>query len=204
MPELAKYTEMFDYLSTVPEPRPEDGLLVFGRKDPLVAHAAGQAIMSGVGNFAVISGGIGKDSGDLATSEAEYLGSELESAYPNISVAVLLETKATNGGENVRNSLDLLDRHALPYRVGLTGVAHATSVRRLTEMMRHEAINRDTPIAHIGGIATKYEFDAQNPADQNEAMAELLRLALWPAKNWLQPQHDLPQNLVDFAADKKA
>lgn len=202
MTETEKYLEMFEYLSTPDEPVESAGLLVFGRKDALVAHAAGKAVLQGLGEFVVISGGIGKDSGDLAVPEAVYLHHELLAAYPELPVEVFTETAATNGGENVRNSLALMDEHRLEYRHALTSVAHATSARRLTEMMRHEAIQRGTPIETVAGIATDYQFDPEYPADQQEAAAELLRLHRWPAKNWLQSQPDLPQNLVDFAEDK--
>jgi hypothetical protein len=49
---------------------------------------------------------------------------------------------------------------------------------------------------------TAYRFDAENPSDRAEAAAELLRLADWPAKNWIGLQADLPLNLVDFVRDR--
>ncbi len=202
MTEIAKYNEMFDYLSTPPAPAESAGLLVFGRKDLLVARAAGETVMEGLGAFVVISGGVGKDSGDLNVPEATYLHEGLVAEFPDLTVPVLTDTHATNGGDNVRNSLTIMDEYGLPYSHALTGVAHATSARRLTEMMRHEAIKRGTPIDAVAGVPTKYQFDAENPTDQAEARAELLRLATWPDKDWLQPQSDLPENLVDFARDQ--
>jgi hypothetical protein len=201
MSDTAHYNEMFDYLSTVPAPQESAGLLVFGRADALVAHAAGKTVMEGLGDFVVISGGVGKDSGNLKVPEATFLQEELHSAYPDLHVPVFTDTLATNGGDNVRNSLGIMDSEGLPYQNALTGVAHATSLRRLTEIIRHEAIKRGTPIEVINGVPTAYKFDAENPADQAEARAELLRLADWPDKGWLQPQSDVPANLVDFARD---
>jgi hypothetical protein len=192
---------MFQYLNSVPAPEQDAGLLVFGRKDPLVAQTAGRAVMDGIGTFIVITGGVGKDSGDLKVPEAVYLEGILADAYPNIAVPVYTETKATNGGENVRFGLGLMDKEGLPYQRALNTVAHATSARRLTETTRHEAIQRGTPVGYLGGIATAYAFNPENPTDQKESVDELLRLANWPAKGWLQPQVDLPLDLVDFATD---
>lgn len=197
-----QYNQMFDYLRTVPNPAESAGLLVFGREDPLVAQAAGRTVMQGLGDYVVFTGGVGKDSGDLAVPESVYLADEYRRRFSGLHAPVYTEERAANGGENVRLSLDLMDRHGLPYQNALTTVAHATSSRRLNEMARHESIQRGTPIVNLAGVSTDYPFDPTNPADQQEAEAELLRLHQWPGKNWLQPQSDVPQNLVDFAIDQ--
>lgn len=203
MSEASRYKRIYDYLRAPNRPSEHAGLLVFGRKDPLVAYKAGEIAMRGLGDFVVITGGFGKDSGDLSVPESVYLGQELERSYPGLGIPVHLETQARNGGENVRNSLDLMDRQNLPYSDTLTTVSHATSSRRLTEMAKHEADRRGSPIEHVYGVPTDYDFDPENPADQAEARAELLRLADWPGKDWLPPQPDLPEDLVDFVRDTK-
>lgn len=196
-----KYNQMFDYLRSPTAPQESAGLLVFGRQDQLVAHAVGNAIMEGLSDYVVISGGVGKDSKGLRIPEAVYLREVIKNEFPNISTTMLTEKRATNGRDNVRYSLDLLDKHGLPYSHALTAVAHATSARRLAETVRHEAIVRGTPIETVAGIASDYDFNPSNPSDQHEARAELLRLAHWPALGALQPQTDIPENLVDFATE---
>lgn len=203
MSDLEKYDEMFDYLRTVPTPTESAGLLVYGRDDAKVAYAAGDAIMQGLGDFIVITGSLGKDTGDLKVPEAHFLRDELLTHYPEVAdLPLYMETKAVHGTSGARNGLKLMKKENLPFQDALTTVAHATSARRLTETTRHQAIKRGTPIKHVFGIASKYSFKPENPADQQEAAAELLRLADWPAQGNLQPQADLPENLVDFAHDR--
>tara|TARA_B100000378_G_scaffold278674_1_gene282831 strand:+ start:10198 stop:10698 length:501 start_codon:yes stop_codon:yes gene_type:complete len=159
---------------------------------------------------AVITGGIGKDSGNLTEqgyrSEADFLMQKikLDALTRHYKIpAIYLDELATNGGENARNSISLLTSNELPSDV-LTAVAHATSARRLGEMLKNEGIiiNKDaTPTVFIK--PTSYNFDPTDPLDQAEARAELLRLADWPAKDWLPPQNDLPEELVEFARDKQ-
>jgi len=199
MTDLERYDEMFDYLRTVPAPEEQAGLLVFGRNDLLVAEAAGILIARSLADFVVISGGVGKDSGDLQEPEATYLERGLRQIHPTTDTPIYTEINATNGGENVRHSLALMDEEELAYQPSLITVAHATSARRLHEMARHEAAKRATPIADLRGVATDYGFTAQNPTDRKEAIAELLRLADWPAKGFLGPIVDLDENMVDFA-----
>lgn len=204
MTDLEKIGEIFDYLREVPAPEAAAGLLVFGRKDLLVSEAAGRLVTAGLAEFVVISGGVGKDSGDLREPEATYLERDLRRIIPPRPVQIFTETEATNGGENVRNSLALMDEKGLVYKPSLTTVAHATSARRLHEMARHEAAKRSTPIEDLRGVATDYPFNPENPKDQKEAVQEYLRLADWPGKGWLSPQEGLDDNLVDFARDQAA
>ena len=48
-------------------------------------------------------------------------------------------------------------------------------------------------------VGTNYPFDAHKPLDQREAVAELLRVADWPAIYGWNAAEDLPQDLVDYA-----
>lgn len=209
MSDLRRYSEIYDYVSDVPAPLERAGMVAYGRKDPLVAHAIGESVLRGKAEFVVITGGKGKDSGDLQDPEAVHLKGILDKEYPDLSIPVFLETKARNGAENSSLSLDVIAREGLAYepnltyQPSLTTLTHATSARRLRAQMEHEAIKRGTPIANLYGIPTNYRFNVENPADQEEAVMELLRLADWqdPEVGWLQPQTDLPLTLVDFAND---
>lgn len=204
-PELC---EIYEYLSASLLPETPQPAVVFGRADPLVARAAGDLIVPGLVTSAVITGGIGKDSGDILNqgfkSEAEYLkwclGNDSRSRdYKKPLPTILLETKATNGGENARFSLAMFAEAGVATS-SLTAVAHATSARRLAETLRFEAQkqNGSRQVVHVK--PTNYLFSAKNPEDTAEAMAEFKRLMDWPEKGWLLPQH-LPANLVDFVQD---
>jgi len=209
MTELKKYIEIFDYLSSPHLPQTPESTIIFGRQDERVAQAAGDLVLANLVDVAVITGGIGKDSGDLTEygyrSEAHFLAEKLrtDSLKRGFTLPDLyLDEAATNGGENARNSINILNEHNHTSDT-LTAVAHATSARRLTEMLRNEGkiINNKIPTVFIK--PTSYDFDASNTADQKEARDELLRLYEWPTKEWLLPQTDLPDELVEFANDEK-
>jgi len=177
--------------------------MVFGRNDDLVAKKLGDLIIPGLVETAVITGGIGKDSGNIVDlgyrSESQWLQDQLTNDAIKRTYAlptVLLEQNATNGGENVRNSLPLLSSLGRKPSDPITAVAHATSMRRLAETLRHEGKSKDLTFP-IYTAPTDYTFDPTNPVDKHEAAAEFKRLIEWPDKGWLQPQ-ELPENLVDF------
>jgi hypothetical protein len=48
-----------------------------------------------------------------------------------------LDEHATNGDDNARNSLQIFNEHGVS-TLAMTGVAHATSARRLVETLKHE------------------------------------------------------------------
>ncbi|MBL8030716.1 MAG: hypothetical protein JNK33_00100 [Candidatus Doudnabacteria bacterium] len=199
--------ELYDFLSAPSLPSQPEAAVVFGRADPLVAHALGDLIIPSLVTTAVITGGVGKDSGDIIkqgfTSEAHYLHVQLEKDAHNrnyTTPTVLLEPRATNGGENARFSLAMLTEAGVT-TTSLTTVAHAPSARRLSETLQHEGrkINGAEQTVHVK--PTDYPFDPKNPSDREEALAEFARLIEWPAKGWLGEQN-LPPNLVDYVIDQ--
>lgn len=201
---------MFDYLSAPTLPAYAESTVVFGRNDAKVAQAAGELILANLAETIVISGGVGKDTGNLLErgyrSEAHFLESEIRTqaqaaGYAHRIPEMFIDEAATNGAENARNSLALLHNNNRSI-VSLTAVAHATSARRLAEGLKHEAKLQGVN-SQVYVQPSAYPFNPDNPVDQQEARAELLRLADWPEKNWLGPQTDLPEDLVDFARDQQ-
>lgn len=199
---------MFDYLCDEQLPDTPEPVVVFGRNDQRVAEAAGELVAANLAEVIVISGGVGKDTGDLLEkgydSEASFIEAMLIADTKSRDVDLppyYLDKKAANGGDNARNSLDILREHSYP-GVSLTAVAHATSLRRLAATLEHEAGIKLGQHPVVNRKASSYGFDSTKPHDQAEAAAEILRLHRWPQKGMLGPQPDLPQNLVDFAEDK--
>jgi hypothetical protein len=82
----------------------------------------------------------------------------------------------------------------------ITALAHATSLRRLAATIEHEGKKLDPATTKVYRVATDYPFDPSNPIDQYESAAEFMRLVEWPAKDFLGPQSDIPQDLIEFAA----
>jgi hypothetical protein len=204
-----KYAELFDYLSAPSLPTESEAAIVFGRKDVKVANALSDLVIPNLVTVAVITGGIGKDSGDIQDlgyrSEAEYLNDQLinDSLLRGYQLPrILVEPNARNGAENAKFSLGLLHGND-SLTPSVTTVSHATSARRLGEMVKHTAKSIAPVVQQVHIKPTRYEFNPKNPNDQQEAIAEMTRLIEWPTKGWLLTQEDLPQNLVDFALDKK-
>lgn len=202
-----QYKALFDYLSAPTQPTERYPTIVFGRKDLLVAHAAGRVAAANLAQVIVISGGIGKDSGDIGTpgspytSEAHFLGIELENYAEQEKIPlppVILEEKARHGGENAGFSLQILHDNSFAFS-SLTTVAHATSLRRLAATTDFKAQTEHGVVPVIYRVPSAYEFNPANPVDQDEAVAEMRRLIGWPAQGLLLEQPDLPQDLVDFA-----
>lgn len=192
--------QMFECLSEVTGSGSGEVAFCFGRKDPQVAITAWRFLEAGSVGTILFTGGIGKDSGDLQVPEAEYLASVARSLGVE-DECLLVEPKATNGGENVRFGLAMIqERDPQLMKLPMVVVAHATSLRRLGALMEHIALTE------FGGLPldlslepTIYPFNPLDKRDQQEAVAEILRLADWPAKGWLQPQPDLPVELVEYA-----
>lgn len=202
-----KYNQIYDYLRADRLPESAEPTIAFGRKDILVAKAIGDLATKNLAEIVIISGGIGKDSGDIEDqgyrSEAHYLGDKLnEYADENkiILPEIILEEKAANGGDNCRNSIEIFSDRNISLEA-LTAVAHSTSSRRLAEMLKLITTDKIGKEPDIFVKPTDYKFDPSNPSDQDEARAELLRFADWPAKGWLPEQSDLPDDLVDFARE---
>lgn len=204
------YSEIYEYLST-PETNGLDSdhpatTVVFGRDDTLLAGATAEAVETGIVDSLIITGGVGKDSGNILRagygSEATFLYAKLqEQLGPTLlDTSTFLETSATNGNENARFAGKIALAHGLPTD-RIHAIAHGTSLRRLSETLRHEVIDLTDTTPEIYRTPTGYNFDTNKKADQTEAIKEILRLIHWPEKDWLQPQVDIPPNLKDFALD---
>lgn len=181
--------------------------LVFGRNDSkLVDVAATLNDNQSVGYF-VVTGGKGKDSGDLprlGLTEAGYLGALMRQRG---IVAVIEEYAAENGGQNCRNSIALMreeelvpaadDTEAEPMLMVL--IAHWASLYRLYQVMETEGKKL--------GFRAEYRLvptlrpEELSDGDVDELIAEFRRLIDWPGKQnpdgspFLDPV-ELPADLV--------
>lgn len=206
--DIRKYEEMFEYLREPFEPpivaerANAAETIVFGRHDALLAETMGRLYISHQAGSFTVSGGFGKDSRELWDSrvpEARFVReTALAGSYGIRSYAIDCEYKALTGDDNARFSLRLLRDQRRSVRQ-VTAIAHATSLKRLAATLTHEAARLNLSTQTVYRVPTDYPFNAEDTRDQKEAAEELLRLAYWPTKKWLEPQPDLPENLVDFA-----
>jgi len=194
---------IFDYLYNPTETLERaDGAIVFGSCDPLVAKSASKVWNQGLTSYLLFTGGTGRASGILTRlemPEAKFQAALANTMYGVPEERIYVEPNASNGGECCRFSIDKIREHGLPHE-GLTLIVHPTSLRRVQAVMEPEAVKKNFN-ATYQRVGTDYNFDSKNPIDQQEAIAELLRLADWPAKGWSSKQFDLPLDLVGYARE---
>ena len=105
---LATLKIVWDSLYDADELKNADVILAFGCADPMVAHRAAKLYLDGYAPYIVFSGGLGKGTeGRLAKSEAEHYADIAEGlGVPREHM--ILETRSTNTGENLRFTHELL------------------------------------------------------------------------------------------------
>ncbi len=206
--DTGKIEAIYNYVRAGTGPlKRADGLFVFGRADPLVANRTAQLLGEGLADYAIIAGGIGKDSGPLTRlqiPEAHYLASLLVADGVQ-GDKLYVESRPRNGGECCEMGLGKIVEERLPHE-DMTVVIHPTSLKRIMAMLEHKAPQLGFK-TRWQGTGTHYTFDSRRLIDQKEAVAELLRLADWPVNKdaagnpdpWCAPQADLPWGLVDVA-----
>jgi uncharacterized SAM-binding protein YcdF (DUF218 family) len=104
--ELAKV--VWDYLQLHEIPVKSDIIFCLCSHDTRVAERAAQLMLDGLGEYLVFSGGVGKlTEGMFDRSEAEIFA-EIAEKMGVPSEKIVIESKSTNTGENVRFTYDLL------------------------------------------------------------------------------------------------
>jgi len=201
--EFKKIGEIYEYLSEETFPiNSAEGAFVFCRDDPLVAKRVSKLFNEKLINYAMFTGGIGKDSSflkDLKMPEAKWQAGLLNIIYGVAKENIYIESKASNGGENCRFGIDAIVENSLPHN-NLIVVGHSPSLKRLEASLQIESEKKNF-YANYQRTGTDYEFNSRNPKDQKEVIAELLRVADWPAKGWAKEQEDLPLSLVEYARE---
>lgn len=178
-----------------------DGAIVFCRQDPGMARATAELFRRQRIFWAMLTGGFGKDSGDLKIPEAEHQRALLMEQYHVSRSQLLIESTATNGAENSRFSMRLILNSHLPYN-SLILVMHPRSARRLYAVHRKIAREELDFTSQYQVVTMDDPFDPTNPSHQQEVLRELIRVADWPAKGLSDPQPDLPVDLVAWAREK--
>jgi len=128
---------LWDYMLLGHKLVPSDLILVLGSNDVRVAEHAASLFLRGLAPLMVCSGNVGRlTAGRLATSEAEtFADAAVAKGVPR--EAILLETRATNSGENLAFTRELLEARSIhPRRIILVQKpymerrAHATFLRQ--------------------------------------------------------------------------
>ncbi|MDK9739816.1 YdcF family protein [Vibrio sp. D404a] len=111
---------LWDYMKVGDTPSKSDCLFVLCSNDTRVAEYAAQLYKQGIAPYIVFSGGVGRfTEGQFNRSEAEAFAAVARDCGVPDS-AILLETQASNTGENVRFTYELLNnRGKVPKRLTL-------------------------------------------------------------------------------------
>jgi hypothetical protein len=194
--------EMFDYVNIESKTlKHADGAFVFLRADPKIAEKISQLFRDGLIEYALLTGGFGKDSGQLkklGITEAEFQASLLTVMYNIDTSKLVLEKKALNGAENSKFGIEKILEERLSHN-NLIIVSHPTQMRRFYAV--HKGIAKLKGFeANYQFASSGYEFNPKNPVDQQEVVLEIIRLADWPnTYSECKRQPDLKEDLVDYA-----
>ncbi len=169
-----------------------DVAFVFGRNDLSLASAASWLWRGGFVKNILVTGGVGKDSGNLLIPEADFLAEHIHGGgVPSSSIFV--EPKATNGGQNTRLGMKMVRRAEIPHKKIIL-VGHATNLLRL--FAAHTYISRE----ELGIDSVEYQLFAPRyelkEGDEEVLICEYKRLLEWPTKQWAD-RIDLPLALTD-------
>lgn len=201
-PEAEKVSQIYDYLTAPTSGLPDhsDVTFVFGRKSPELITATAEA--AAVSGYLVVSGNVGKDSGDLPETgipESSYVIDGLGAIMLN---NVLRETKAVNGIEAAKYGVQIIGRNlCLKSLDTLVVVMHSTQTRRLGGIMAMQAKRAGLGINQLIHYPTGYSFDPSSRYDQHEAASELVMINNYASGHRpnLELPDDLPMELVEYA-----
>ena len=159
-----------------------DVAFVFARNVKELAHVGAALFLDGFVTNVLVTGGVGKDSGDLpklGLTEAAYLAA-LMYAEDVPADAILVESKATNGGENSRFGTKMIvDADIRSERIIL--VVHPSNGVRVLAAHTLEARKMGFT-ADYQLVACEWFFNPDSEEDQKLVISECLRLIEWPLR----------------------
>lgn len=136
---------LWDYLQLHEAPVKSDIIFCLCSHDTRVAERAAQLMLNGLGGYLVFSGGVGKlTEGMFDKSEAEIFAAIAEKMGVS-SEKIIIESKSTNTGENVRFTYDLLKEKGVrtnsllliqkPWSVGPMQLSRSSGRTRMRKFM---------------------------------------------------------------------
>lgn len=178
----------WDFLRPGETPPKADMIFVLGNEDFRCAELAATLWHRAYAPWVVISGATGRSTaGVFRKSEAELFGEVvLSCGVP--AAAVLLETRATNTGENVRFTRSLLnDRGIFPRSI--LAVQKPYAERRVLATLRHHWAGVDIAVTSPDLDFAGYCEGGGLSRDEVIAMlaGELHRLLEYPKRGWQSP-----------------
>ncbi|MDA0563262.1 YdcF family protein [Streptomonospora sp. S1-112] len=171
-----------------------DLILVLGSHDVRVAGHAARMWRQGVAPLVVISGDRGRRTGGdgraprWERSEAHVFADAARAAAPIPDSALLLETGATNTGENFTRSRALVEAAGIPVRRAVVTAKPYMAQRALATAAVHWP-SADWTFACFGGGYTGYCADPEHTAEElvHFLVGDLQRLAVYAGRGWSAP-----------------
>lgn len=184
---------VWDYMRLGVKPVSADCLIVLGSRDDRVAAYAADLAASREYKTIVISGGIAHRNDLLATrwtetTEAAHFLAVMQQR--GLNQTALLETKATNTGENAINSYNLMQKQGIVAKSVLV-VTKPYMERRAQATFESQWPDKETAILTTGQTI---EFDMYCNIDQprdtviNIMVGDLQRIIEYPAKGYQSHQ----------------
>ncbi|MEJ0011272.1 MAG: YdcF family protein [Bauldia sp.] len=111
--ELSQARILWDYHRISDSLTPADFVLAMGSQDDRVAECAAKLILNGMAPLLVTSGGFGKVTRDTSTRPEGERFAEVAMRMGVDQSNILIDAKATNTGENLANTRNLLTENAI-------------------------------------------------------------------------------------------
>ncbi len=192
---LAAARVLWDYHRLNHALAPADAILVFGSNDLRVAEHAASLFHRGLAPWILFSGARGRMTQDWPETEAEAMA-RVARDLGVADDAILVENRATNTGENIRFSRELLAARSIP-------LATAIVVQKpYMERRSIAALEVQWPEVVFRASSPPLDFDrycggALTPELVTEAMAgDFQRILDYPALGFASPQ-DTPPEAID-------
>lgn len=177
---------------------PSDVLLVLCSHDELVAKRAAELFLSGWAPVLVFSGGQGAITRNLWTEPEAERFSRIAMAEGVPAESILLESRSTNTGENIRFTRDLLAAKGLAPQSFIV-VQKPYMERRSYATFKKEWPDRDvvvtSPQVSFQDYLTNYSSRELTPHDVISIMVgDLQRIKLYPARGF-QIEQEIPREV---------
>ncbi|KAL1860676.1 hypothetical protein Daus18300_009019 [Diaporthe australafricana] len=202
---------VYNYHRTrMPLPISADAVFCLCSLDVRVAHRAAQLHLDGYGRYLIFSGGSGKLTEDRFNKPEAEVFADIARAKGVLEDAIIVESRSTNTGENVRFTHDLLRQRGLlegeerirsfvlvqkPYMERRT---YATFMKQWPGINDADVEDRDKFKFSVTSPQFDFELypDEGNPRDLvvNIMVGDLIRIRDYPAKGY-QIEQTIPEDV---------
>lgn len=200
---------IWDHMLMKHELKPADAIFALGSNDINVAVRTAQLFKEGLAPLVICSGGNGKDSRFIKTEAETYQDELIKEGVPKEKI--IIETKATNTGENILLTKRLLEEKGLIFQSFIL-VQKPYMERRTYVTFKKQWPGVECVVTSMPVTYDEYSNDSNSISSKtgfiNTMVGDLLRIKEYPAKGF-QIQQDIPaevwqayENLVSLGYTK--